>query len=398
MWKCQVLPGRLLLGLLLLAASLSNATAAETIKIGYLSSLSGPFTPWGVQVRDGMKMAVDELNAAGGVTGKKLELVLRDDKNNASEALTAFRYLTEQEGVVALGGVISSDVAIAVAREGEAQRIPTFLSMGGTEKSLTKASRYTFRVCLPAAPMSVDVAATLVKSRGYKRVGVITGDYAWGHSIRTALEREMGALPGVKLQIEVAPVSTRDFTPYLRKLQEFDSEIIIALGHPPGSLTIARQAIELGLKGQIIGGWFPTEFSVQTLGEQAFGRYVDYSCADFASPSYRNLAIRYNTRTGRFLDISAVSGYAIVKMVAQAIQALGTTAPDKIAEYVRTNVFNIDGFAWPISYTEWGEIRNATPVLYTFEREPGGETNPTANWRPKIVFRSEAVKPYAPEN
>lgn len=377
-------------------AGINQVGAAETIKFGYLSSLSGPFTPWGVQVRDGMKMAIDEINDAGGINGAKLELVLRDDKNNASEALTAFRYLTEQEKVVALGGVISSDVAIAVAREGESQGVPTFLSMGGTEKSLTKSSRYTFRVCLPAAPMSVDVATTLVKERGYTRVGAIVGDYAWGHSIRTAMEKQMSALPGVKLQMEVAPVSTRDFTPYLRKLQDFDSEILIALGHPPGSLTIARQAIELGLKGQIIGGWFPTEFSVQTLGEQAYGRYVDYSCADFASPTYRDIAVRYNKRTGRLFDISSVSGYAMIKMVAQAIGATKSTDGKKIADYIRNNVFEIDGFAWPIAYTEWGEIRTATPLLYTFARGSAGEINPAANWHPEVIFRSKQIKPYVP--
>ncbi|MBI3015835.1 MAG: ABC transporter substrate-binding protein [Candidatus Tectomicrobia bacterium] len=94
-----------LLSLMVLAvvASPGGAQAQETVKFGFLASLSGPFTIWGVQVRDGMKMAVDELNERGGVLGKKVQLVERDDKNNPNEGITAFRYLVEQERVSGRG-------------------------------------------------------------------------------------------------------------------------------------------------------------------------------------------------------------------------------------------------------------------------------------------------------
>ena len=75
----------------LLAAVFGPAQAQQPIKIAFLSSLSGPFTPWGIQVRDGMKLAIAEINAAGGVGGRKIELIERDDRNNASEGVTAFK-------------------------------------------------------------------------------------------------------------------------------------------------------------------------------------------------------------------------------------------------------------------------------------------------------------------
>ncbi len=370
---------------------------AQTIKIALLTSLSGPFTPWGIQVRDGMKLAVSEINAAGGVNGRQLELVERDDRNNASNAITAFKYLVEREGVVAAGGIISSDVALAVAREAESQQVPVFMTMGGTEKALTTKSRYTFRTCLPAAPMSVDYLATLIENEKYTRVGVIVGDYAWGHSIREAIERMMARVPGVKLQIDVAPVGERDFTPYLRKLQAFDPQLLIALGHPPGSLTITRQAIELGMKGQIIGPWYPTEFTVQRIGEQMFGRFVDYSCVDFESAAFQDLAAKYHAATKRLMDNNALSGYAIVKMVAESVATTKSTDPKEVAAAIRSGRFLVDGYAWPLSFTEWGEMKEAAPVLYTYEAGAPGKINPGANWRPRIVFRSEATQPYVPE-
>jgi len=150
------------LAAILIAAAFGPAgvqpASAQPIKIAFLSSLSGPFTPWGIQVRDGMKLAIAEVNAAGGVNGRPMELVERDDRNNASEGVTAFKYLIEREGIVAAGGVISSDVGLAVAREAEAQHVPLFLTMSGSQHILRKDSRYTFRTCLPAAPMSMAIS------------------------------------------------------------------------------------------------------------------------------------------------------------------------------------------------------------------------------------------------
>jgi branched-chain amino acid transport system substrate-binding protein len=378
------------------AFGLAGAAYAQPVKIAFLSSLSGPFTPWGIQVRDGMKLAIAEINAAGGVKGRPIELVERDDRNNASEGVTAFKYLVEREGIVAAGGVISSDVGLAVSREAEALKVPVFLTMSGSHQILTRESRYTFRTCLPAAPMNMGYIAGLIKERGYKRVGVIVADYAWGHAIRESVEKHIKPLPGVQMQIEVAPVPERDFTTYLRKLQGMNPELLIATGHPPGTTTIMRQAIELGMKGPIIGPWYPTEFTVERVGELMYGRFVDYSCADFESPAYQALAAKYHAATKRLLDNNALSGYAIVKIVAETIAKSGSSDPKALAQAIRSGRFQIDGYAWPLSYTEWGEMKEAAPILYTYEKGAAGKMNPTATWRPKVVFRSQTTQPYVP--
>ena len=389
-------------GLLLLAAALApaavgSAQAQQPIKIGYLSSLSGPFTPWGILVRDGMKLAVAEINAAGGVAGRPLEVVERDDHNNPSEAVTAFQYMIEREGVVAVGGIISSDVGLAVSREAETQKVPLFLTMSGSDAVLTKESRYTFRTCLPAAPMNMGYIAGLIKQNNYTRVGAIIADYAWGHAISDAIDASIKPLPGVKLQTEVAPVAERDFTPYLRKLQDLNPELVIATGHPPGSVTIARQAVELGMSGQVIGPWFPTEFTVERGGEQVFGHFVDYTCADFDSPDYQRLAAKFHGVGNHVLDINGISGYAIIKILAQTMTDKKSTDPKVIAAAVHAGRFVIPGYGWPLSYTEWGEMKEAAPILYTYEKgSPPEGVNPGANWRTKVVFRSKPVQPYVP--
>ena len=385
----------------ILVGALAQSGAAQAqapIKFGFVSSLSGPFTIWGIQVRDGMKMAMEELNAKGGALGRKFEMVERDDKNNPNEGITAFQYMVEREGIVAAGGMISSDVGLAVSRQAESLQVPYFLTMSGSHVILKKSSRYTFRTCLPAAPENMGAIASLIKEKKITRVGVIVADYAWGHSLREAVETLIKPIPGLTLQIEVAPVPEKDFTPYLRKLQGMNPELIIATGHPPGVPTITRQAIELGMKTQIIGPWYPTEFMVQRVGDMMFDRYVDYSCVDFESPAYKVLAEKYNVTYKRLFDNNAFSGYVMVKMVADAIERSRSVDPKVVAEAIRKGSYDQPGYGWPLAYTEWGEMKGAKPILYTYEKGDPGKANAGAAWRPKVIFRTPAVEPYVPKD
>src|ERR671922_1703798 len=149
----------------LVAAALSGASAyggasgpaqGSPIKLGVLTSLTGAFAPWGIQTRAGMALAVNEINRSGGVKGRgqgrKLNLSVADDQStNTNAAIDGFRRLTEQEHVVAIGGIIGSNIALGTARLAEQAKVPMFLVKAGANEILTQSSRYTFRTCLPAA-------------------------------------------------------------------------------------------------------------------------------------------------------------------------------------------------------------------------------------------------------
>src|SRR5438874_13068946 len=114
--------------------------------------------------------------------------------------------------VVAVGGLISSDVALATARLAESAHVPMFLVKAGASEILASGSRYTFRTCLPAA---AEVAAPILQyAQKHKitRVGAIIADYAWGQAIKSSLESTFAKAPKIKLNIQVAPVKTTDFT------------------------------------------------------------------------------------------------------------------------------------------------------------------------------------------
>ena len=381
----------------LAAATVREARAQQPIKIAFLSSLSGPFTPWGINVRDGMKLAIAEVNAAGGVNGRPIVLVERDDRNNANEGVTAFKYLVEREGIVAAGGVISSDVGLAVSREAEAQKVPLFLTMSGAHEILTKDSRYTFRTCLPPAQEDGPPILDLAQARGVKSVGAIVADYAWGQAFKRALQDTFQGASGIKLNVQVAPLPTTDFTPYLRALGNVG--MIVATGHPPGGGAILAQAGQLGMKAPVIGAYSPFTLTAKAAGASAYGRWADFKCMNVASPAYRALAKRY-LRTfpqNGFFEDEAMQGYAYVKLVAEAA-GKGGVDPKRISAYVHSHTFTIPGYAFPLKWTAWGELVGPTPFLTVLTKGPPPDAalNKAGDWWPKNLSKSKPLTPYRP--
>ena len=371
--------------------------SGEPIKIGALTSLTGPFTPWGVQVRDGMQLAVDEINAEGGADGRPLELSVIDDQSDPEAGTSGFDRLVDED-VVAIGGTISSDVGVATSRLAEQLRTPLFLVKAGSEEILTADSRYTFRTCLPAAPMDAGPIAEYVESEGLTKVGAIVADYAWGQAIRSALEDEVGGLDGVELQVEVAPVMERDFTTYLRNLQSFDPDLLVATGHPPGSGAITVQSAGLGLDVPITGAYSPLAQVVSAASGTAFGRYSDFDCADYQSRGYQELAKRYlKSSDNTFMEDDAVAGYGIVQMVAQAAGEVGDD-PAKIAEYLHENTFNLPGYPFEMRWTKWGELAAAQP-LFSIIRQTGAPdgVNEAGDWYPQTLLLADPLKPFNPK-
>jgi branched-chain amino acid transport system substrate-binding protein len=370
----------------------------EPIRIAALTSLTGNFAPWGLQVRDGMQLAVDELNEEGGVDGRTLELVVADDQSNPEEGVRALERLIEREEVMAVGGIISSDVALATARIAEENQVPLFLIKAGAGEILTADSRYTFRTCLPAAPMVAGPILQYVQSEGLTRVGAIIADYAWGQAIKAAMEEAFAAAPDIELQIEVAPVDETDFTTYLRALERLDPEMIVATGHPPGSGPITVQSADLGFDVPITGAYSPQSLVAGGAGEAAIGRYADFGCADYQSDDYQDLARRFVefSDDGVFLEDDAVAGYGIVTMVAEAAGEAGDD-PAAIAEYLHANTFDLPGYSFEMGWTEWGELANAQIAFDLLGAGPAPEgLNEAGEWFPERLLISDPLEPFEP--
>lgn len=374
-----------------------DAGSAETIKIGQLSDMTKTFTPWGVQVRDGMGLAAKEINEAGGVDGRMIEIVEMDTENDGDIGVDRLERLYEED-VVAVGGIISSGVGAQVAPTAEELEIPLFLVKSGTEAVFTLDSRYTFRTCIPSAPMVAAPVLQYAQEQGFDKIGAIVADYPWGQAFKSAME---GAFSdsGIDYTIEVAPVPPNtDFTPFVRAMSDFGTELIVATGHPPGNTAIVTLSADLH-DVPVTNAWTPPDLVVGNLQELAIGRVSDFSCADYYSDSYADLAKRYLAFSdNKFLADDAVAGYAIVQMVAEAVGEVGDDRT-AVADYIRGKEFNMPGYAHPLSWTEWGELAQSQPMFSLITEGPAPEgVNDAGDWWFEKLSQSDPIEPYVPEN
>lgn len=380
-----------------LAACSGGADSSETIKIGQLSDMTSTFTPWGVQVRDGMALAAQEINDAGGVDGRMIEILVQDSENDGDIGVDRFERLVE-DGVVAVGGPISSGVGAPVAASAEELEVPLLLVKSGTEAALTQSSLYTFRTCLPAAPMVAGPVLQYAQEQGFSRVGVIVADYPWGQAVKTAVENTFTD-SGIDFTVEVAPVPpSTDFTPFVRAMADFDAEMIMATGHPPGNGAIVTLSADLH-DVPVTNAWTPPDLVVGGLQDLAIGRVSDFSCADYFSDGYADLARRYLAFSDNaFMSDDAVAGYAIVQMVAEAVGEVGDD-PTAVAEYLHDNEFNMPGYAFPLVWTDWGEMAQAQPIFTMINAGPAPEgLNEAGDWWFDLLSQSDPLPPYVPEN
>ena len=137
--------------------------------------------------------------------------------------------------------------------------------------------------------------------------------------------------------------------------------LIVATGHPPGAGLILAQSGQLGIKAPVIGAYSPYSLTAKNAGAAAYGRWSDFKCMATGTQAYKALAKRYLRAfpQNEFFEDDALSAYAYVKIVAEAIRNVGTN-PQAIATYVRTHTFNIPGYAFPLRWTQWGELDRPT--------------------------------------
>jgi branched-chain amino acid transport system substrate-binding protein len=208
---------------------------------------------------------------------------------------------------------------------------------------------------------------------------------------------EFKKAPNIKLNVQVAPVPTTNFTPYLRELG--DVSLIVATGHPPGSGAILAQAGQLGMKAPVVGAYAPYSLTVKNAGSAAYGRWSDFKCMATGSKEYKTLAKKY-LRTfpqNEFFEDDALAGYAYVKIVAEAISKVGVDS-QRIAAYVHANTFNIPGYAFPLKWTAWGELDRPQVQFAVLTKGPTPERglNTGGDWWPRVVFKSQPLTPYRP--
>jgi branched-chain amino acid transport system substrate-binding protein len=225
-----------------------RARAADSVRIGLDNPITGTYAGPGKNELVGCQLAVEQVNAKGGILGRTVELVVEDSTSgDAGTAVQKARKLIDGDKVDFLLGNVNSALALAMAQVSNEKKI-LHIVPGGHTDAITGASCHwnVFRVCNTTQMEAAAVAAVLIKDYG-KNFYYITPDYAFGHTLESGMVKACAALGGVRVGGDLAPLGSTDFSSYLIKAQSANPDVIIFLTQGDDMVNALKQAVQFGL-------------------------------------------------------------------------------------------------------------------------------------------------------
>ena len=317
------------------------ALAADPIKIGVSGPFTGGSSSMGVSMRDGVKLAVDEINKAGGVIGRQLQIVERDDEAKNERGVQIAQELINKEKVAVTVGFINTGVALASQRFYQEAKIPVINNVATgsliTHQFDDQPENYIFRNAAHdsiQAPMIVEEA---IVKRGFKKVAILSDSTNYGQLGRADLEKALEQ-KGVKaVAVEKFNIKDVDMTAQLLKAKEAGAEAILTYAIGPELAQIANGMTKLGWKVPMVGSWTLSMANfIDNAGPGGEGARMPQTFIQApTTPKRQAFIINYlktfNPKGGRIdSPVSAAQGYDSIYLLAAAIKQANSTDGPKI--------------------------------------------------------------------
>jgi branched-chain amino acid transport system substrate-binding protein len=225
-----------------------TARAADEVKIGFDNPLTGVYAALGKNELIGAQLALEQINAKGGILGRKAELLVEDSTSgDAGTAVQKARKLIDRDQVNFLVGNINSALAAAMANVAYEKGVFHMVPGGHTDPVTgTNCHWNVFRICNTTQMEGNAVANSLIKNAG-KKWYYLTPDYAFGHTLQAGLEKAAAKLGGTKVGGDLTPLGTTDYSSYLIKAQSANPDVIIFLQAGDDAVNALKQAVQFGL-------------------------------------------------------------------------------------------------------------------------------------------------------
>jgi branched-chain amino acid transport system substrate-binding protein len=310
--------------------------AQAPIKIGIIDTYSGPATTFTYDVRDAFKLAIDEVNAKGGVVGRKIEFTTRDDKFKVDIALSMAKELVMMEKVDILMGTINSAATLAVSEYCKTEKIPFIVTFSKSDKITgEKGHRYVFSVTENTAMIGKAAAAGLAK-RPYVKYWIAGDDYEYGHALADGVWNNLKKLkPGVELIGQSWwKVGEPELTPYLTAIAAAKPEAVIFATGGASMVNVMKAAKATGF-AEKVPMFIHTATELSTLlplGLDAPEGVIGTSNYHFYypdTPKNRAFAKAFKDAYGREPKVGALYGYLAAHFITQALQKAGKIDKEK---------------------------------------------------------------------
>ena len=345
------------------------AFAAEEIPVGEFASLTGASASFGQSSHKGTELAVDQINAAGGVLGKKLRLLTEDDQSQAGQPATIVRKLISQDNVVAILGEVASSKSLEAAPICQQNKIP-MITPASTNPKVTEVGDYIFRICF-IDPFQGTVMSKFARERGWKKIAVLTDvkqDYSVG--LTEFFVKDIKANGGEIVREQKYSSGDKDFKPQLTSIKAAQPDAIFVPGYYGEVALIAKQARLLGIKVPLLGGdgWVGDSL-LKVAGKSLDGCYFSshFSASDKAERVQKFVAL-YKEKYGEVPDDMAALGYDSAMILAEAMRRAGTTESAPL----RNAIAATKGFHGVTGLITLDEKRNASKPAVILSIDKGG--------------------------
>jgi branched-chain amino acid transport system substrate-binding protein len=337
---------------------------AKEIKIGAILPLTGDLAVYGDPVKKGMELALEEINAKGGINGKPLKLIFEDDFGDPKTAVAVFNKLIDNEKVPIILGPLTSSASMATAPIAEKRKVVQLSTMAGTI-DLKYAGDYVFRVFASNEYQSKSVADKAIDIFNAKRAAILYINNDYGEGSKEVIEKRYSERGGKIVAVENFNEGDKDFKTQLIKIKKSNPDIIFALCYWKEGAIILKQAKELGIKITFLGedAWYgPIEeiagdaVKLLVFSSMAFGeKYKEH-------PKMQKFIQSFRKKYGKEPDAYSATGYDAVYLAKHAIEIGGYNADGiKKALY---NTKNFIGALGNITYDEYGDNIGAEFDLY----------------------------------
>lgn len=313
----------------------------EGITIGLYASMTGAEAEFGRSTRNGVQLAIDEINQRGGVLGQRIRLVVEDTRGDSNEAANAVTRLIDREGAVGILGEIASSLSLAGGRIAQRRRIP-MITPSSTNETVTQIGDYVFRVCFidpfQGAVMAHFARGLRIDGRSVQRVAIFKDQgSAYSTGLADAFRRTFVRLGGEVVDEQSYRASDTHFSAQLGSMLSHSPDAIFIPGYYTQVALIAREARGLGFRGLFLGGdGWDAPALYENDADALVGSYFSESFAPDHPLTDRGRAfvVAYRARYGTDPNGLAALGYDAAYTMVEAIRRAGSTDPGRIRDAI----------------------------------------------------------------
>ncbi len=304
----------------------------KEIKMGATFPLTGEVASYGQKAKRGIEMAVEEINAKGGVLGRQVKIDFQDDRSDKKEAVNIVTKFATIDKVPVIFGSAGSSATLAVAPIANQNKVILISPISSSSTLSTEGGPYFFRT-VPADDLQATILADWVFSSGAREVVIVYTNNSWGKPLTDGFEKKFTEQGGKVLLSEGVADNTNDFRTVIAKLKKLRNvDAIVSPTYPKEGGIFVRQLKELGFKKPLFGGdnWGSPEFR-NIAGQSAEGVFFT-APSESTSPIYADFAQKYKTKYDEAPDVFGAYSYDAANAIFKAIEASKSIETEKIRE------------------------------------------------------------------